>query len=275
MPNRMCDFQKTKTLSFASGKGGVGKTTVLTNVAAQLSQQGHRVLILDGDLGMANVDIMFGVRAERSIFDVISGKVSLEDVIVEVAPNISLIPGGSGIYELSHISIFQKQALLQQVSQLESKYDYLLIDTAPGIADNVIDLNAAAEEINIIITPEPTSFTDAYSLIKVLHERKREDRFSIICNRVLNEEEGLKLYSRFSEVVSRFLCVSLDYKLSIATDAEILRMNRKRQIVSLKNKNSQSAQVFKQLSEKYSESVSIREPKGGMQFFWQQMVSVA
>lgn len=266
---------RTKTMSFTSGKGGVGKTTMVTNIAVQMAERGHRVLILDGDLGMANVDVMFKVRSRHSIMDVIEGNRMLEEVIVPVTDRISLIPGGSGIYELTKTTPLQKQTLLSQVSDLEQSYDFMLIDTAPGIDDNVLYLNSAAQEINVVVTPDPSSMTDAYALIKVLHQRKRENRFSIICNQVKDESEGYRIFQRLVEVASRFLCVSLDYKGSVPADAFLRQATRSNQVVSLCNRRAPSSVSFRDVSEKLCGRERIGEAKGGLQFFWHQFVGVA
>jgi flagellar biosynthesis protein FlhG len=131
--------KRTRTVSITSGKGGVGKTTMVANMAYALAQKGQRVLIFDGDLGMANIDIMFGLKSEHSIMDVLRGEKELSEVIVQLAPQISLIPGGSGIVELNRLNAFERRSLVDAVSTLDYQYDYLLIDTAPGITDNGVD----------------------------------------------------------------------------------------------------------------------------------------
>ena len=265
----------TRTMSFTSGKGGVGKTTLVTNVALQLARLGNRVLILDGDLGMANVDVMFGVKSRRNLYDVISGQCDLKDVIVNISENISLIPGGSGIYELSQISAYEKQALLSEVELLEKNYDYMLIDTAPGIDENVLYLNSAAQEINIILTPDPSSLTDAYALIKMLHQRKREEKFSVICNQVADAREGERIFQRLFDVASQFLYVSLEYRGFVPADPGLRQATRKNQIISQVNRRSPASVSFRDICKKLDGFEMAPEAKGGLQFFWNQFVSVA
>jgi len=157
---------KTRTLSITSGKGGVGKTTIATNMALHLAQKGKKVLILDGDLGMGNADIMFGIRTTRTIHDVLTGDLPLSSVLAEVAPGNWLIPGGSGILELQSLSDYQKRVLLDQVATLPQNFDFMIVDTAPGIDDNVLYLNAAVHQIAVVLTPDPASMADSYALSK-------------------------------------------------------------------------------------------------------------
>ncbi len=268
-------FQRTKTLTITSGKGGVGKTTVTSNLANQLAKQGKKVLILDGDLGMANVDIMFGKKATRNVLDVVNGECGLNEILFELAPNIHLISGGSGIKELQNLSEFQRRLLIDQVSQIPNQFDYLIIDTAPGIDDNVLYLNAAAYDVNIIVTPDPASLTDSYALIKVLNKFYKQNRFSIISNFVKDEAEGLSLYKRISDVSSQFLNVSLDYKGSIPMDPYVRNATKSQQLVTTTYPSSPSSLAITSLAKKLSGFKDIEEIQGGMQFFWKHVFGVA
>jgi flagellar biosynthesis protein FlhG len=266
---------QTRTLSITSGKGGVGKTTTVANLAYCLSALGQRVLILDGDLGMANVDIMFGVRTYASIHDVLNQSRSLSEVIVPVAENVDLIPGGSGVYGLHNLSFAQRQILLDQVGHLDSAYDYMLIDTAPGIDDNVLYLNAAAQEILVVVTPDPSSLTDAYAIIKVLNQKHQENRFSILCNQVKDEKDALRVYQRLTDVADQFLCVSLDYKGFIPLDLNLKQANRAQQLLCRDAPMYPAAQKYRELAEILTGNMSHQELKGSIQFFWEQLSGVA
>lgn len=266
---------QTRTISVTSGKGGVGKTTTVANLAYCLGKSGKRTLILDGDLGMANVDIMFGVRANFGLHDVFSGRRALEEIIIPIAENVDLIPGGSGVYGLHNLSFEQKQVLLQQVGQLDQSYDFMLIDTAPGIDDNVLYLNAAAQEILVVVTPDPSSLTDAYAIIKVLNQKHQENRFSILCNQVKDEVEALRVYQRITDVADQFLCVSLDYKGFIPADLNLRQATRSQQLVCKGSEASPSAQKYLELAEKLSVPGDLMELKGSIQFFWEQLSGVA
>ncbi|MFN7455168.1 MAG: MinD/ParA family protein [Pseudobdellovibrionaceae bacterium] len=267
--------QKTRTIAITSGKGGVGKTTLTSNMAQALAQQGQRVLIFDGDLGMANIDIMFGVKPEGNILDVIRGEKEISEVVTQISPLISLISGGSGIVELNRLNPFERRALVDSVSQLEHAYDYMLIDTAPGISDNVLYLNAAAQMSAVIINPDPASLADSYALIKVLNREHRETRFSIICNQVRDEVEGLSLFNRFSEVVNRFLSIGLDYWGSVPQDNLLKRSTLQQRLIVRHEPQAESARAIQAISLRMQQSVQKSDTKAGLQFFWEQVVGVA
>lgn len=265
----------TRTISITSGKGGVGKTTLVCNMAYELGRRGKRVLILDGDLGMANVDIMFGQRARLNISHVLENRCQLEDILIDVAPGVQLIPGGSGVYELARLQPLHKQILMDQVSRLNSAYDFMLIDTAPGIDDNVLYLNAAAQEILVVVTPDPTSLTDAYALIKVLHQRYRENRFSIVANMVRDEQEARHVFQKLSDVASRFLCVGLEYRGFIPADLNMRQAIRSQQLVVQAQSRCPASLAIRALSDNLAQQDRFSELKGGMQFFWNQLSGVA
>ncbi|MGE4133386.1 MAG: MinD/ParA family protein [Bdellovibrionales bacterium] len=265
----------TRTISVTSGKGGVGKTTLLSHLALALSREGNRVLILDGDLGMSNVDLFFGLRSSISIAHVLGGECMLEDAIVEVAPNIAIIPGGSGVYGLSQLDPLKKHLLLEQVGRLNRNYDFLLVDTAPGIEDHVLYLNSAAQEILVVVTPDPASLTDAYALIKVLNQRYRENRFSVIANMVRDENEARQVFTKLSDVAQRFLNVSLAYRGHVQNDLILKQYIRTgRSVVQMQNFGPSHSQI-RTIAENIKNSNKFTELKGGLQFFWNQLSGVA
>jgi flagellar biosynthesis protein FlhG len=267
--------QRTRTVSITSGKGGVGKTTVVCNLAWALAQQGRRVLILDGDLGMANVDIFFGTKTNGSLLDVLQGTKSVDEVLTPLAPGIDLISGGSGLVELNRMSVFERRALVESVMDLEYRYDDLLIDTAPGISDNVLYMNAAADSIGLILTPDPASLTDSYALIKVLNKEFREDRFSIICNQVRDEAEGLHLYSRFTEVVNRFLSIGLDYWGSIPADPLLRKATQMQRLILRQDPSNQASASLQSIAHHLQRSAEQNNTLESSPLFWEQVMGVA
>ncbi|MES3038645.1 MAG: AAA family ATPase, partial [Bdellovibrionota bacterium] len=178
----------THTIGIASGKGGVGKTTLSTNLAVTLAQRNQKVLILDADFGMANVDIFFQKKPQGNILEVVKGERPLSDIITQVNKNISFISGGSGLREINNMNNFERRTLMDSVQALPNKFDYLLIDSSPGLAENVLYFNAACETNLIILTADPSSFADAYALIKVMHQAYKKRKFTVVCNQVKNEQ---------------------------------------------------------------------------------------
>ncbi len=218
-----------KLISIASGKGGVGKTTMTCNLAVAIAEQNKRVLIIDGDLGMANVDIFFGIHPKYTIEDLLNGA-SIKDCITPAFKNIDVLAGGSGLYNLTQITAFQRREVISQVSELNFKYDYVLIDTAPGLHEYVLHLNSVADQCVVMITQDPSSFADAYALIKVLYQKYKTQNFKIVCN-MIEEQQGESLFVRFSEVAEKFLPVRLSYLGSLPTDLQLRRLQQMQRVV--------------------------------------------
>jgi flagellar biosynthesis protein FlhG len=265
----------TRTIAITSGKGGVGKTTLAANLGFLLAKEGHKVLLFDGDLGMANLDIMLGVRPKGHLQEVLDGQKTMAEIVTEVNPNLYLISGGSGVSELGRLNSFQRRLLMESVSSLNLRFDYMLIDSAPGISDNTLFLNAAAQNIMVVLTPDPASFADAYALIKVLNQEYKESRFSIVANQVRDEQEGLLLFHRFQDVVYRFLDVGLDYWGSIPQDLVLRKSNQMQRLILRHDPYAPSAQSLGQISKRISTNVSESNNKAGLQFFWEQILGVA
>lgn len=265
----------TKTLSITSGKGGVGKSTLTANIGYQLSNLGYKVLLIDGDMSMANLDIMFGVRSKKNIYHVLNGENSIEEVLVPLNEKLFLLPGGSGLKELQHLSYEQKRELLSSVSDINTRFDYLIVDTAPGIDENVLYLNSTVSDINVVVTPEPSSIADAYALIKVLNRNQKLDRFSVICNQVRDEAEAMRLFIRLSDVSSKFLNISLDMKGFVLNDPILRRSTLSQQlIVKASPQSASSANIF-DICQKMCHQRPAESFEGGLQFFWNQLVGVA
>jgi flagellar biosynthesis protein FlhG len=235
-----------KLISITSGKGGVGKTTLTCNLAVALSEQNQKVLILDGDLGMANVDIFFGIRPQLTIDDLIRG-VSIHDCITPALNRIDILAGGSGLQNLIQLNAFQRREMMSQVSELKFKYDYVLIDTAPGLHDHVLHLNSVADQCLVLLTQDPSSFADAYALIKVMNQKYKTQKFKIVCN-LIEKKSGESLFIRFSEVVEKFLSVSLSYAGSLPVDNELKQIQQVQRLALRHEYEIPSAKIFRQLA---------------------------
>ncbi len=224
--SKVAKGDNTRVLSVTSGKGGVGKTNIATNLACALVQEGKKVLVFDADLGLANIDILMGITPEYTIEHVIKGKKRLSDVIIDTPEGIHILPSSSGVEELTNLSLFQKKRLIEEFSLLNDIYDFIIIDTPAGISSNVIYFNLAASEIINVIEPDPTSFTDAYALMKVLSVRYGVEEFNIVVNCVDSEEQAEELFQKMSMVCERFLQIRLRYLGYIFKDKKLVQAVR-------------------------------------------------
>ena len=200
-----------RTIAITSGKGGVGKTNVATNLAVALRQLGENVLIFDGDLGLSNVDVLLGLVPKYNIQHVLNGQKRLKDVIVEGPQGIKILPASSGIQEMTYLDEFQRLKVLEEFEDYQGEIDTLIIDTGPGISSNVAFFSITAQNIIVVISPEPTAVTDGYALIKVLFTKYQEKKFKILVNSANNASEALTVFRHLSETAEKFLQVSLDY----------------------------------------------------------------
>ncbi len=225
-------MKNPKIVSVASGKGGVGKTLTSVNLALSARRQSHRVLILDGDLGMANVDVVLGLRPRYNINDVIHGSVALRDIILQGPLGIEIIPTGSGLSGLANLSLSQRVSILDQLEDLSNNYDVIIIDTGAGINETVLHLNSVADEIIVVTTPEPHAMTDAYAFIKVMVEKYEVPSINLLINQVVNKEQGLKIGSRIAEVAQRFLKKEIRIIGTIPFDDTVSRIVMKQTIGS-------------------------------------------
>lgn len=265
---------QTRTLSITSGKGGVGKTTMTVNLAMTLAEMGKKVLILDGDIGLANVDIFLGIRPQKTLEDFFNGDESLEDIIVKVNKNIHVIPSASGLTDLKSIDVYKRKMLMDEVSMLNNTYDYLIVDTASGIDENVQYLNSTVQDVVVVITPEPASMADAYALIKLLHQNKKVHRFSIVANKVLGEKEAKDIYTRMDKVAGRFLNIRLNYLGYMPFDPK-LRQSSDPRLVCKTRPSAASAIALNRIADSIVGEKEHSEINGSLQFFWNQLLNVA
>jgi flagellar biosynthesis protein FlhG len=259
--------------AITSGKGGVGKTNVVANLAAALAQRNKRVLVIDADLGMANLDLFLGVKPTHTLADFFSGAATLEEIIISNPNGILLLPGASGVQEITALRHEQKAALLTELDALTHAMDLVLVDTGSGISDAVTYFTTAAQEIVVVVTPEPSSMTDAYALVKVLASIHGQKRFWILANSVSGAEEARRLFDTLSRTALRFLNASLDFLGWIPRDAQLMRSVARAQMVVMNAPNSPSAHSFVALAERLVQLASAGvKLKGNVQFFFRRML---
>lgn len=263
-----------KVIAITSGKGGVGKTNVVGNLAIACQRLKKKVLIFDADLGLANIDIIFGINPKYNIEDVIKGEKGLSQIIVKGPEGVSVIPASSGVQALTHLSEGHKINLLNEFDILNNMFDLLLIDTGAGISSNVIYFNLAAEERIIVATPEPTSITDAYALMKVMFYQHGTKNFTLLINMARDEKEARSVYQNMSKVVARFMgSISLDYAGFIPWDNMLQKaVTRREPVVCSYPETPASKNIYKLAQYLFRESEK-RSTDGNIKFFWKRLVT--
>ncbi len=261
----------TRVISVTSGKGGVGKTTVSINLAVALSELGHETVLLDADLGLANVDVLLGLNPPRTLTHVINGECDLDDIIIDGPGGIHIVPAASGIQKMSDLSEFERAGLINAFGQLEQAMDFMIVDTAAGIAANTLDFCAAAQEILVVVTDDPASLTDAYATIKVLNQTTGRNRFRVLVNMAQEPETGLRLYARLLEVTDRYLDVSLDFAGQIPFYNGMSAVARRRRCLLDCAPDSKTGQAFKKLAHTADKWPVPRSASGRIEFFVERM----
>lgn len=264
---------RVRVISVTSGKGGVGKTNVVANLALALRLMSKRVLIFDADLGLANMDVMLGLNPRYTINHVLQGQKRLEDVIITAPSGFKLLPAASGMQELTDLDNSQRLFLLNELDALEELFDVLLIDTGAGISSNVMYFNFAAMEKVVVVTNEPTSLTDAYALIKILTHKYHQKRFKILVNAARNADEAERIYRHLSLVVDQFLgSPSLDYLGWIPYDKMVPAAVRQQQMVLQRYPESPASRGFTVLAERLMASEDGSGFEGDIKFFWRRLL---
>lgn len=265
----------TRVISFTSGKGGVGKTHTVVNTAISLAAQGFSVLVLDADLGLANVDVLLGVQPKGTLHEVLKGKCSLDDILLQAPGGITIIPAASGIEEIQSLQSHEKMLLLAEVERIANKFDFLLIDTPAGIGSDVMYFNSAAAEIVCVITGEPTSLTDSYALIKVLSSTYGEKVFSVVVNDVSTEADAKVAFNTLSNAVTKFLQVETRYIGWIPSDETVRQCIMDRRPLAAEFPSTKAARGISDMAARLVDNARKNRVKGGMQFFFRQLLELS
>ncbi len=264
----------TRVLSITSGKGGVGKTAVVSNVAVSLAKQGKKVLIIDADLGLANVDVVLGLSPAYNLNHFFNGERTLEEVMVEGPHGVKILPAGSGVQQYTRLDGQLKMRLIDSLDALEEHFDVVLIDTEAGISDNVTYFNVAAQDILVVTTPEPTAITDAYALMKLLSTQYHQKRFLLAVNSVRSADEGLDVFEKLTMVSGRYLDIFLDYLGCIPYDKKMHESVRQQQVMVDLFPDHKVAKSFNSLAETLTDAPVNNQAQGTLQFFWKQFLGV-
>ena len=222
----MGSMHPVQVIAVTGGKGGVGKTNVSVNLSLALAELGRRVMLLDADLGLANVDVLLGLTPKRTLADVIEGRCELRDVLLQGPGGVRIVPAASGTQSMVHLAPAQHAGLIQAFSEIGDNLDVLVIDTAAGIGDSVVSFVRAAQEVLLVVCDEPTSITDAYALIKLLNRDYGMSRFRVLANMAQSPQEGRNLFAKLTKVTDRFLDVALQYVGAVPTTSACARLCR-------------------------------------------------
>lgn len=259
--------QPVRVIAVASGKGGVGKTNASVNLGISLSKLGHRVLLMDADMGLANVDIMLGLQTKYNLSHVLDGEKTLQEVIVEGPSGLKIIPAASGVRRMAQLSAMENAGIINAFTELNGDLDVLLIDTAAGIADSVVSFCRAAQEVVVVVTDEPASITDAYALIKVLSKDYQLTKFRLLANMSRTPAHGRQLYEKLAKVCEQFLDVSIDYLGTVPFDHDLREAVQKQIPVTLYRPNSEAAKSFRGMAKQIEGWPIPRGVTGYLQFF--------
>jgi flagellar biosynthesis protein FlhG len=265
-----------QVIAVTGGKGGVGKTSVAVNLATTLagtrSATGRHVMLLDGDLGLANVDVFLGLSPRHTMQHVLSGERTLEEIILESAQGVRIVPGASGVAELANLTAAGHLGLVQAFSALSGRVDTLIVDTSAGIAHSVLQFSQAAQHVLLVVCDEPASMTDAYALAKVLSRNHGVTKFHVLANMVRVPGEGAALFEKLLRVTSRFLDVTLEFVGEIPEDPYLRRAIREQRPVVVAFPASPASRAFKKLALKADKWPVPDCPRGNLEFFVERLV---
>lgn len=267
-----------RVITVTSGKGGVGKSNVAINLAVQFKKMGQRVIILDADFGLANIEVMFGAVPKHNLYDLIYQGKNIRDIITWGPMDVGFISGGSGIAGMSNLSKDYLACIIKNLAELDEMADIIIVDTGAGISDAVLEFLVASGEILLVTTPEPTSITDSYSLVKALNRyprySKEASQIKVIANKVESGQEGRDLFEKLDTVVTKYLKIPLSYLGMIPQDAQLAKAVMQQMPVSIQNPESKSAQAYEMLAARLmNKELNKTLPKRGMAAFFSHIIS--
>lgn len=262
-----------QVIAVTGGKGGVGKTNVSVNLSLALADLGRRVMLLDADLGLANVDVLLGLTPKRTLADVLNGECDLKDVLIQGPGGIRIVPAASGTQSMVQLSPMQHAGLIQAFSEIGDNVDVLVVDTAAGIGDGVVSFVRAAQEVIVVVCDEPTSITDAYALIKLLNRDYGMNRFRVLANMAHSPQEGRNLFAKLTKVTDRFLDdVALQYLGAVPYDESVRKAVQKQRAVYEAFPRSKCSLAFKAIAQKVDSWPLPANPRGHLEFFVERLV---
>jgi len=270
--NSLKGSRPIQVIAVTSGKGGVGKTNVSANLATAMVANGKKVILLDADMGLANIDVMLGLKPKYNLSDVISGEKSLQEVMVTTPTGLQIIPAASGIKLMTELSPMQHAGLIRAFSDITTDLDALLVDTAAGISDTVISFCQASQEIIVVVCDEPTSIVDSFALIKVLSRDHGVSHFHILSNMTQSNQEGRELFMKLLNVADKYLDITTSYLGTIPYDDCLKKAVKKQKVVVEAFPRSRASVAFKNLALKTSKWPQVDSPGGHVEFFVERLI---
>lgn len=261
-----------RVIAVTSGKGGVGKTNVTANIALLAAQAGRRVLIVDGDLGLANVEIVFGLTPRYHLGHLLDGTAELHQVLAAGPEGVRVLPGGSGVRDLTVLDDAQKLRFMAALDTIEDEFDLVLIDTGAGIGDNVVFFVVGAQEALLVLTPEPTSLSDAYAAVKVLSLEGGVEHFDVLVNQVATEQQAREIYEKLCTVSRRFLKARLKLLGHLPRDENVHRAVLSQRPLVQAFPNSPAARAIKVVADRLLSEPPPQSSVGGLKFLWQRLL---
>lgn len=274
--SRVPERQKAvQVIAVTAGKGGVGKTTVSINLALALGKMGRKTMLLDADLGLANIDTLLGLQPASNLSHVLAGECSLKDIVMPVYPGVELIPAASGVTRMTELSAREQAGIIGAFDELTGDLDVLIVDNAPGISASSLRFSSAAHEVIVVVCDEPASITDAYAVIKVLSRDHGVDQFNVLVNKTENPRQAREVFTKINRVAERFLDVTLNPIGEIPRDGYLQRSIQEQAGVVLRYPGSASARAFHTLARKTMNWSAPEIPRGRVEFFVERTVAAA
>lgn len=269
----MSSTRPVQVIAVTGGKGGVGKSNISVNLGMALAQMRRRVVLLDADLGLANIDVLLGLKAEKNLTDVLSGSCELVDVMLRGPAGMKVVPASSGVQQMASLGPQEHAALIHAFSELSDQLDVLIVDTAAGISDTVVSFVRASQEVVVVVCDEPSSITDAYALIKLLNKEYGLFRFRVISNMTRTSTEGRALFNKLNSVCERFMDVTLQYLGSVPFDENVRKAVQRQKPLLEYSPNSKASQAIKAIAERVDQWPLPSTARGHLEFFVESLLN--
>ena len=269
----MAAHRPVKVVAVTGGKGGVGKTNISVNLGIALAELRRRVVLMDADLGLANIDVLLGLKSQYTLADVLDGSKSIRDVLVRGPAGVQIVPASSGVQQMASLSSQEHAALIYAFGELVDQLDVLIVDTAAGISDTVVSFVKASQEVLIVVCDEPSSITDAYALIKLLNVEHGMFRFRVVANMTRTTQEGINLFNKLNATCEKFLDTSLQYMGHVPFDENVRKAVQKRTPLMEYSPRSKAANAIRVLAQKVDQWPVQSSAKGHLEFFFERLIS--